>query len=109
MVFSRASCCDCEEYWDLLEVGPAFIPQLRVEYSRDVGGYWYELLHEIVHGHGMGAYAIFNRTSIIDVWSAWFNGGDFEEPPLYVLTEMDIHLKTGMSCRMKKFFEDRGM
>ncbi|KAM3430020.1 hypothetical protein MY4824_007906 [Beauveria thailandica] len=92
---SRAMCCVGDEYWDLLEVGPAFIPQLMVEYSRDRGGYWYELLHDIVHGRTTEAYAIFERDKWFDVWRAFLNGIEYEHAPKYIPNEWDIYYTTG--------------
>lgn len=101
LTLSRAECCDCDEYEELREVGPVFIPHLMVKYSHARWGYWYELLHEIVHGRGMGAHAIFDRPNLIHFWADWLNGGEYEEAPLYTPTELDIRLKNGMSYEME--------
>lgn len=66
-----------------------------VEYSHDTNGYWYELLHEIVHGHQMGAHMLVNRDLIINVWREFFNEREYEDAPKYVQTEWDIYIKTG--------------
>lgn len=95
LIFSRAVCCDCDAYWDLLEVGPSFIPRLMVEYTHDTGGYWYELLHEIVHGHKTGAYMVVRRTQIIEVWREFFNEREYADAPKYIQTEWDVYFNTG--------------
>ena len=48
----------CEEYWDLLEMGPSIIAPLMVEYYHHPRAYYYNLLHEIVHGRKLGAYPV---------------------------------------------------
>lgn len=62
-----------------------------VEYSHDQDGYWYELLHEIVHGRGMGAYAIFGRDKLFDVWREFLKGGEYEQAPKYIPNEWDLY------------------
>ncbi len=104
LLLSRAMCCAGDEYWDLLEVGPAFIPHLMVEYSHDRGGYWYELIHEIIHGRTTEAYAIFERNKWFDVWREFLNGGEYEHAPKYIPNEWDIYFtsagkKTGPHVR----------
>ncbi|KAH8721415.1 hypothetical protein HC256_001771 [Beauveria bassiana] len=91
----RGICCSGEEYWDLLEVGPAFIPHLMVEYAGDRGGYWYELIHEIVHGRTTEAYAIFDRPKWFDCWRAFLNGVEYKHAPKYIPNESDIYILTG--------------
>ncbi|KAJ3494762.1 hypothetical protein NLG97_g3870 [Lecanicillium saksenae] len=92
---SSSVCCSDEEYWDLLEVGPAFIPHLMIEYSRNRGGFWYELLHEIVHGRTTGAVVIFERKKWFDVWRTFMNGMEYEDAPKYDPNEWDIYIRTG--------------
>lgn len=90
-LLSRGVCCAGDEYWDLLEVGPAFIPHLMVEYSHDRGGYWYELIHEIIHGRTTEAYAIFMRDKWFDVWREFLNGSEYEQAPKYIPNEWDLY------------------
>ncbi|TQW07991.1 hypothetical protein IF2G_03867 [Cordyceps javanica] len=104
LLLSRCVCCAGDEYWDLLDVGPAFIPHLMVEYSHERGGYWYELIHEIIHGHTTEAYAIFERDKWFDVWREFLNGGEYEQAPKYIPNEWDIYFssagkKTGPQLR----------
>ncbi|KAK8118163.1 uncharacterized protein PG998_006444 [Apiospora kogelbergensis] len=47
-----------DEYFDLLDMGPGIIAHLMVEYYHNRGGFYYQLLHEIVHGRKMGAMEI---------------------------------------------------
>lgn len=63
---------DCQEYQDLLEMGPSIISHLMVEYYDDWGGYWYQLLHEIIHGRKMGAHAVFKRP-LFEAWCRSFH------------------------------------
>ncbi|KAM3454444.1 hypothetical protein MY5147_006202 [Beauveria neobassiana] len=91
----RNICCCGDKYWDLLEVGPAFIPQLMVEYAGDRGGYWYELIHEIVHGRTTEAHAIFDRPKWFDCWRAFLNGVEYKHAPKYIPNEWDIYILTG--------------
>lgn len=85
---SSASFTLCDEYWDLLEMGTSIIAPLMVEYKHLYWGYWYQLLHEIVHGHQLWAHC-YQKPVLRDACFAWFNEGEHSEAPLYVPTEMD--------------------
>ena len=63
---------DCQEYYDLLEMGPSIIAHLMVEYYYDQWGYWYQLLHEIIHGRKMGAHAV-AKGPLFEAWCRSFN------------------------------------
>ncbi|GAW20233.1 hypothetical protein ANO14919_097320 [Xylariales sp. No.14919] len=78
----------CEEYFDLLEMGPSIIAQLMVGYCDLKWGAWYELLHEINHGHQMGAHMV-QKHVVFDVWCRWFNYGEHRQVPKYIPTELD--------------------
>ena len=65
-----------------------------MEYSRDQDGYWYELLHEIFHGRGMGAYMIVARDKLFDVWREFLNGAEYDQAPKYIPNEWDIYFTT---------------
>lgn len=112
LCLSRAVCCAGDEYWNLLEVGPAFIPHLMVEYSHDRGGYWYELIHEIIHGRTTEAHAIFERDKWFDVWREFLNGGEYEQAPKYIPNPWDIYITSGgkrPGPRLGEYFKQSDM
>lgn len=94
VVLSHAYCCEVPEYWDLLEVGPSFFAPIMIEYAHDRGGYYYELLHELVHGHGLNAQELFRRSSLFDICREFLNGGEWDRVPKYNPTEWEIYLAT---------------
>ncbi|KAI0977520.1 hypothetical protein F4678DRAFT_17712 [Xylaria arbuscula] len=86
---------ECEPYWDLVAMGPSIIAHLMVGYTEYRDGYWYELLHEIVHGHKMRAHMI-QRPVVYDAWCHWFNWGEQSQVPEYIPTDADrriYHIK----------------
>lgn len=42
-----------------------------LEYYNDRGGWWHELLHELVHGQVSGA-GVFFKSVVFDSWKDWF-------------------------------------
>lgn len=91
---SAGTFTECEEYFDLLDMGPSIIAPLMVEYfNEDGAGYWYELLHEIVHGRKMGAYMV-RRGVLFDECCRFFNCGDHDQAPKYIPNEWDIFVYT---------------
>lgn len=87
---SFSTCCEAsEEYYDLVEMGPSIIAPLMVEYPSDIAGYWYEVLHKIIHGRNMGAYMV-QKGALYDAWYRFFNGGaDYNRAPKYIPNELD--------------------
>ncbi|RMZ92022.1 hypothetical protein DV736_g751, partial [Chaetothyriales sp. CBS 134916] len=83
----------CEPYWDLLEMGPSIIAHLMVEYYHS-GGFWFQLLHEIIHGRKMGAY-MYQMYALFEAWCQWFNKGEHDQAPLYIPTPMDRYILHG--------------
>ncbi|KJK80806.1 hypothetical protein H634G_03955 [Metarhizium anisopliae BRIP 53293] len=85
-----AICCEgSDEYYDLVEMGPSIIAPLMVEYPSDIAGYWYEVLHKIIHSRNMGAYMV-QKGALYDAWYRFFNGGaDYDQAPLYIPNEWD--------------------
>ena len=73
---------ECEEYDKLLELGGSIIAHLMLAYSRDQTGFWYELLHEIVHGFGKktGLRSI-NFKKQYAVWDERFQRKEHSEAP----------------------------
>lgn len=59
-----------------------------VDYSRDRGGWWFQLLHEIVHGRKLGAYC-YQKSFLYAECVRWFNEGDHDKAPMYKPTEDD--------------------
>ncbi|RMZ83628.1 hypothetical protein DV738_g1134, partial [Chaetothyriales sp. CBS 135597] len=78
----------CEPYWDLLEIGTSIIASIMVAYTQRPAGFWFELLHEIIHGRQMGAH-MYQKKFIFQAWSQWFEEGEQEYAPLYIQTAMD--------------------
>lgn len=76
----------CEEYDDLLEMGTSIIAPLMVEYYSDWAGYWWELLHEIIHGRKTGAKA-YRKGELYIACEDWFNQGEHHDAREY--TSMD--------------------
>ncbi|KAK8929569.1 hypothetical protein VCV18_002233 [Metarhizium anisopliae] len=70
-------------------MGPSIIAPLMVEYPSDIAGYWYEVLHKIIHSRNMGAYMV-QKGALYDAWYRFFNGGaDYDQAPLYIPNEWD--------------------
>ena len=78
----------CEEYYVLRGLGLSIIAHLMVELYHDGHGYWYELLHEIIHGRKMGAH-VYQRPVFYDEFCRWFNEGAHGQAPEYIRTPMD--------------------
>ncbi|RYP53063.1 hypothetical protein DL769_010570 [Monosporascus sp. CRB-8-3] len=70
----------CEEYFDLLEMGTSIIAPLMVEYYYNQGGYWWELLHEIIHGRKMGA-CMYQKPVLFEECRRFFNEGEHGQAP----------------------------
>jgi hypothetical protein len=79
---------ECEEYSNLLEMGPSIIPQIMLIYKEDWGGFWHELLYEIIHGHKMGAWS-YQKDYLIDMWCQFFEEREWTEVPVYIPSEFD--------------------
>ena len=80
-----------------------------VEYYYNRGGYWYELLHEIVHGRKMGAHMIQGRSGLFDECRDFFNGGDYNQAPKYTPNEWDNWITNGkMGPQVWEYFRQRG-
>lgn len=66
-----------------------------VEYVHLEWGYWFRLLHEIVHGRKLGAYS-YQKDVLYAQCVQWFIEGDHDEAPLYVPTAMDRYILDGI-------------
>lgn len=74
-----------KEYDDLLELGRSIIAHLMLAYSETSTGFWYELLHEIVHG--VGKKTGFQRILFLQLyaeWNEWFQKMNHSQAPHYV-------------------------
>ncbi|KAI1311512.1 hypothetical protein F5Y03DRAFT_308813 [Xylaria venustula] len=80
----------CDEYEILLEMGPSIIAHVMLGYydSEAKHGAWYELLHEMIHGHRMRAHSV-QKGALFDIWCRWFNWGKHSEAFEYIPTEAD--------------------
>ncbi|KAI9167798.1 hypothetical protein HJFPF1_03935 [Paramyrothecium foliicola] len=78
----------CEQYFDLLEIGTSIIAHLMVEYSHNPHGYWYQLLHEIVHDRRLGAHAV-QRGVLFEQCCQFFNEGEHDQAPKYIQSQLD--------------------
>ena len=88
--------CVGEEYEGIIALGPSIIGSVLLEYTADRGGWWYEMLHHLIHGRTMQAHAIFGRSKLLDQWSDFFNYEEFDKAPLYIPNEWDIYILTGV-------------
>lgn len=52
-------------------MGKPIIPLIMDRYAQEKGGWWHELLFEIVHGRKSGA-TTFKKASLYENWSNWF-------------------------------------
>ncbi|CAA7261573.1 unnamed protein product [Cyclocybe aegerita] len=73
----------CEEYDKLLELGGSIIAHLMVGYSGDQTGFWYELLHEIVHDFGKktGLQTVDFKKQYF-VWNEWVSAKETQQGTL---------------------------
>lgn len=78
---SSSAFTNCDEYMDLLDLGKGIIPNAMLAYYDDFGGWWDELLCELVSGHKSGAIQM-NRHENYLRWIDWFKnkGGETEAP-----------------------------
>ncbi|KAI1851287.1 hypothetical protein JX265_000480 [Neoarthrinium moseri] len=81
-------------YEDLLEMGPSIIAPVMVAYNQDPEGYWWDLLHEIIHGRKKGAIQ-YQKHVFFEKWCDYFNEGDHNEAFEYILTPLDSYVKYG--------------
>ncbi|KAF2456249.1 hypothetical protein BDY21DRAFT_364962 [Lineolata rhizophorae] len=79
---SSAMYTECQEYNELLELDGSIISHLMVAYSRDQTCFWFELLHEIVHGFGKktGLRTIDFKQQYA-AWNSWFQEMEHDKAP----------------------------
>jgi hypothetical protein len=51
------------------------VPLVMVEYAQDVGGWWHELMHELVHGKKSGGNT-FDKKALYEQWKEFFEARD---------------------------------
>jgi hypothetical protein len=78
---SSQSYLNCGEYMDLVDLGTGIVPHAVLAYYDDMGGWWDELLCELLSGHRSGA-PLMIRNEIHKRWIDWFESeeGDAEAP-----------------------------
>jgi hypothetical protein len=74
----------CDEYMDLMDLGTSIIPNAMLAYYDDFGGWWDELLCELVSGHKSGA-PVMVRDEIYRRWIDWFENKEGETEAPYKL------------------------
>jgi hypothetical protein len=74
----------CDEYMDLMDLGMSIIPNAMLAYYDDFGGWWDELLCELVSGHKSGA-PVMVRDKIYRRWIDWFENKEGETEAPYKL------------------------
>jgi hypothetical protein len=75
-------------------MGTSIIAALMIEYYYDYNGYWWELLHEIIHGRKMGAW-MYQKPVLFDEWIRFFNEGEHNQAYEYQETPFDRRVKYG--------------
>jgi hypothetical protein len=56
------------------------IPLIMAKYAVDQGGWWHELLHEVVHGRKSGA-STFDMPELYKQWKEWFEASGGSQAP----------------------------
>jgi hypothetical protein len=90
----------CGEYMDLLDLGPGIVSHAMLAYYNDAGGWWDELLCELLSGHKSGAPVMF-RLDIHKRWIDWFESKDGDAEAPYKLV--------GESARMERLMREDGL
>ncbi|KAI1318721.1 hypothetical protein F5Y16DRAFT_406235 [Xylariaceae sp. FL0255] len=83
------------EYEDLLEMGASIIPQIMVAYYDKPHEYWYELLHEIIHGRKTGTYMLNHALFHNECCRFFEEGVEYDQAPEYIQTITDRHFVNG--------------
>lgn len=73
---------DCDEYEQLLKIGPSVIPHLMLKYKNGELTFTYELLHEIMWGTKTEQGTIFMDYQY-KIWVEWFEKKNFDQAPRY--------------------------
>lgn len=80
---SSAFYTECEEYEQLVDLGPGVIPQLMLQYKKKEGPLFaYELLHEILWGYQTEQKSI-SMDAQYKMWAEWFENNNYDQAPHY--------------------------
>lgn len=71
---------DGEGYWALAEMGPSIVALVMLEYYEDPSGWWFDLLHELVHGERSASPVVF-KSELSAAWRTWFGSGEWMDLP----------------------------
>ncbi|KAM4064925.1 hypothetical protein HRG_012783 [Hirsutella rhossiliensis] len=72
---------ECEDYDGLRELGGSIISHLMLA-SKEPSGFWFELLHEMVHGFdSKTGLRIINFKEQYAAWNEWFQKGEHGQAP----------------------------
>jgi hypothetical protein len=83
----------------LVELGKGIIPHAMLAYYDDLGGWWDELLCELMTGHKSGA-PVFFREDIYRRWIDWFENKEGEAEAPYKLV--------GETARLEQWMREGG-
>lgn len=74
---------ECDEFEELVKLGPPVIPQLMLKYKAQDGlTFAYELLHAILWGRTTGLQTI-SMADQYNMWHGWFRKGNYTEAPYF--------------------------
>ncbi|KAK4248342.1 hypothetical protein C7999DRAFT_40482 [Corynascus novoguineensis] len=78
---SSAFYTECEEYEQLVKLGPSVIPQFMLRYKKKDGPlFGYELLHEILWGYQTEQESV-NLDAQYKMWAEWFEKNNYDQAP----------------------------
>lgn len=63
-----------DAYQSMVRMGPSLIGHALEKYAQETGGWWHEMLHEIVHGR-KGGPGTFFKDRLHQDWKTWFENG----------------------------------
>ncbi len=76
---------ECDDFDRLSELGGSIIAHIMLAYAKEPVSFWYELLHEIVHGFGnKTGLHIINFGEQYVAWSEWFQRGEHSQAPRWI-------------------------
>ena len=84
---------------DLVDLGTGIVPHAILAYYDDFGGWWDELLCELLTGHRSGAAVMF-RKDIHKRWIDWFENKEGEAEAPYKLV--------GEAARLERWMREGG-
>lgn len=73
---------ECDDYDRLLELGGSIISHLMLAYAKEPSGFWFELLHDMVHGFdNKRGLRVINFKEQYAAWNEWFQKGGHSQAP----------------------------